>query len=62
MSELTDLILQTTDPVSAILLLVIAGYIRAIKQQIRSEIQTLRERTQRLEGTEMERAVNGADD
>lgn len=50
MSEFTDLLLQTTDPVSALLLILIAWYMRSIKRDLETEIARVRKRTERLEG------------
>jgi hypothetical protein len=51
MSELTDLLLQTTDPVSAVLLVVVVGYLRKIERDLTAEVKRVRERTERLEDT-----------
>jgi hypothetical protein len=57
MSELTDLLLQTTDPVSAILLVVIVGYLRQIKRDLEAEVARVRERTEELEQRHMDSRV-----
>jgi len=49
MSALTDLIVQQTDPVTAILLVVNVFYIRSLQQHFRRERQHQRKRLRRLE-------------
>jgi len=49
MSELTDLIVQQTDPVVAIILIVIVAYMASIRRDLKSELSLLRERIERVE-------------
>jgi hypothetical protein len=49
MSELTDLIVQQTDPVVAIILIVIVAYMASIRRNIKDELSLLRERIERVE-------------
>lgn len=62
MSELTDLLLQATDPVSALMLIVITAYIRQIHNELSQEIRRVRERTERLEGQHIPDALGHDDD
>jgi hypothetical protein len=49
MSELTDLIVQQTDPVVAIILVVMVAYMASIRRNIKNELSLLRERIERVE-------------
>jgi len=49
MSELTDLIVQQTDPVVAIILVVMVAYMASIRRDLKSELSLLRERIERVE-------------
>jgi hypothetical protein len=49
MSELTDLIVQQTDPVVAIILIVLVAYMASIRRDLKSELSLLRERITRVE-------------
>jgi hypothetical protein len=49
MSELTDLIVQQTDPVVAIILIVMVAYMTSIRRDLKSELSLLRERIERVE-------------
>jgi len=49
MSELTDLIVQQTDPVVAIILIVMVAYMASIRRNIKYELSLLRERIERVE-------------
>ncbi|WP_058826731.1 hypothetical protein [Haloferax sp. Q22] len=49
MSELTDLLLQTTDPVVALLLVVLGLYVREVKASLHEDIRGVRSRIGRLE-------------
>ncbi len=49
MSELTDLIVQQTDPVVAIILIVMVAYMASIRRNIKNELSLLRERIERVE-------------
>ncbi len=49
MSGLTDLIVQQTDPVVAIILVVMVAYIASIRRDLKSELSLLRERIERVE-------------
>jgi hypothetical protein len=49
MSELTDLIVQQTDPVVAIILIVVVFYMASIRRNIKHELSLLRERIERVE-------------
>jgi len=49
MSELTDLIVQQTDPVVAIILIVMVAYMASIRRNIKHELSLLRERIERVE-------------
>jgi len=49
MSELTDILLQTTDPVNAVLLILILLYLAEMKKEIERDIDRLRKRTARVE-------------
>jgi hypothetical protein len=49
MSELTDLIVQQTDPVVAIILIVMVAYMASIRRDLKSELSLLRERIERVE-------------
>jgi len=49
MSELTDLIVQQTDPVVAIILVVMVAYMASIRRNIKDELSLLRERIERVE-------------
>ncbi|RDZ54339.1 hypothetical protein C5C07_02050 [Haloferax sp. Atlit-4N] len=49
MSELTDLLLQTTDPVVALLLVVLGLYVREVKVSLHEDIRGVRSRIGRLE-------------
>jgi hypothetical protein len=49
MSELTDLIVQQTDPVVAIILIVMVAYMASIRRNIKDELSLLRERIERVE-------------
>lgn len=51
MSEFTDLLLQSTDPVTSILLIVLVYYVRQIKEDLQREIRKVRRRVARLENT-----------
>jgi len=49
MSELTDLIVQQTDPIVAIILIVMVAYMASIRRNIKDELSLLRERIERVE-------------
>jgi len=49
MSELTDLIVQQTDPVVAIILIVMVAYMASIRRDLKDELSLLRERIERVE-------------
>jgi hypothetical protein len=49
MSALLDLIVATTDPVTAVLLVWIVHYTRGIREDLREDLQETRERVERLE-------------
>lgn len=49
MSAITDLLLATTDPVTALMLIGLAAYIRSVKNSIRSDVKRVRNRVGRLE-------------
>jgi len=49
MSELTDLIVQQTDPVVAIILIVMVAYMASIRRDLKQELSLLRERITRVE-------------
>jgi len=49
MSELTDLIVQQTDPVVAIILIVMVAYMASIRRDLKQELSLLRERIERVE-------------
>jgi len=49
MSELTDLIVQQTDPVVAIILIVLVAYMASIRRDLKRELSLLRERITRVE-------------
>jgi len=49
MSELTDLIVQHTDPVVAIILIVLVAYMASIRRDLKRELSLLRERITRVE-------------
>jgi len=49
MSELTDLIVQQTDPVVAIILIVMVAYMASIRRNIKYELSLRRERIERVE-------------
>jgi len=49
MSELTDLIVQQTDPVVAIILIVIVAYMASIRRDLKQELSLLRERIERVD-------------
>lgn len=49
MSELTDLIVQQTDPVVAIILIVMVAYMAGIRRDLKNELSLLRERIERVE-------------
>lgn len=51
MSEIADLLLQSTDPITAILMVVLVYYVRQIKEDLRRDIQTVRSRVNRLENS-----------
>ena len=50
MSELTDLLLQTTDPVVALMLVGLGAYVRDVKASLHDDIDAVRARIGRLEG------------
>lgn len=50
MSALTDLLLATTDPVTAIMLVGLYIYVRSVKNSIHDDIDGLTTRISRLEG------------
>lgn len=50
MSALTDLLLATTDPVIALMLVGLAWYIRNVKNSLHDDIENVRQRVQRVEG------------
>jgi len=60
MSELTDLIVQQTDPVVAIILIVIVAYMASIRRDLKSELSLLRERIERVENELLDNS--GGDD
>jgi len=49
MSAIIDFIVQQTDPVTAMLLLTIVGYIRSLREDFRREHKQQRRRLRRLE-------------
>jgi len=49
MSALSDLIVQQTDPVVAIILVVMVAYMASIRRNIKNELSLLRERIERVE-------------
>jgi len=49
MSALSDLIVQQTDPVVAIILIVMVAYMASIRRDLKSELSLLRERIERVE-------------
>jgi len=49
MSELTDLIVQQTDPVVALILIVMVAYMASIRRDLKQELSLLRERIERVE-------------
>jgi len=49
MSALSDLIVQQTDPVVAIILIVMVAYMASIRRNIKYELSLLRERIERVE-------------
>jgi len=49
MSALSDLIVQQTDPVVAIILIVMVAYMASIRRDLKSELSLLRERIKRVE-------------
>jgi len=49
MSAVTDLIVQQTDPVVAIILIVMVAYMAGIRRDLKSELSLLRERIERVE-------------
>jgi len=49
MSELTDLVVQQTDPVVAIILIVMVAYMASIRRDLKQELSLLRERIERVE-------------
>jgi hypothetical protein len=49
MSELTDLIVQQTDPIVAIILIVMVAYMASIRRDLKQELSLLRERIERVE-------------
>lgn len=49
MSELTDLIVQQTDPVVAIILIVMVAYMASIRRDLKQELSLLRQRIERVE-------------
>jgi hypothetical protein len=49
MSALSDLIVQQTDPVVAIILIVMVAYMASIRRNIKNELSLLRERIERVE-------------
>ncbi|ELK44119.1 hypothetical protein D320_22148 [Haloferax sp. BAB-2207] len=49
MSELTDLILQTTDPVTALLLLGLAALVLWVRQDLHEDLRIIRGRVRRVE-------------
>lgn len=50
MSEFTDLLLATTDPVIALMLIGLGAYIRKVRQSLHDDINRVRGRVARLEG------------
>lgn len=50
MSELTDLLLSTMEPVTALMLLAILTYLHYMKRDLRRDIRNLRKRINRMEG------------
>jgi hypothetical protein len=49
MSALSDLIVQQTDPVVAIILIVMVAYMASIRRNIKHELSLLRKRITRVE-------------
>jgi len=49
MSALSDLIVQQTDPVVAIILIVMVAYMATIRRDLKRELSLLRERIERVE-------------
>jgi len=49
MSALSDMIVQQTDPVVAIILIVMVAYMASIRRNIKNELSLLRERIERVE-------------
>jgi len=49
MSAVSDLIVQQTDPVVAIILIVMVAYMASIRRNIKNELSLLRERIERVE-------------
>jgi hypothetical protein len=49
MSAVTDLIVQQTDPVVAIILIVMVAYMAGIRRDLKNELSLLRERIERVE-------------
>lgn len=50
MSEILDLLLRTTDPVVALMLIGMLGYLRQIRRSLSRQVRDVRDRVERVEG------------
>lgn len=57
MSEIFDLLVSQTDPVTALLLLILSHYVRNIDQRLQDEIRRVRKRVNRLEDSQIADSV-----
>ena len=48
--DMLDLLLQTTDPVVALMLIGLTAYIRKVNQSLRRDVRGVRDRVKRVEG------------
>lgn len=57
MSEIVDLLISQTDPVTALLLIVLSHYVRNIDKRLQDEIRRVRQRVNRLEDSQIADSV-----
>ena len=62
MSELTDVIIQATDPVTALLVIAIGYEIWSVKRSLQEDVRVVRQRVGRIEAAFIEADGGSADD
>ncbi|AUV82063.1 hypothetical protein C2R22_10725 [Salinigranum rubrum] len=61
MSELTDIIIQATDPVTALLVIAIGYEIWSVKKDLQQDVEVVRQRVRRIESAFIETDGGGDD-